>query len=269
MTTSVKGEQKGEQTGEHTNAQTDTGWIKGTVVNTRHWTDNLFSLQIAADITPGRAGQYTLLGVDLDGERVSQPYSLLSAPGEQPLEFFFYTQEEGDLSRALSRSQPDDTLWVQQQPEGTLTLNHVPDTDLLCLMATGTGVAPFIAMLKTDEPWQRFKHVALIYAVREAADLCYRDLFNGLRRRYPGRFTLVPFVSREQTEGAIHGRIPAALLNGKLEAALGQTLSAERSHVMLCGNPGMVQDASQILSQRGFQTHSASQPGQLSYESYW
>src|SRR5690554_1582251 len=99
-----------------------TTWVKGVVTNATHWTDNLFSLKIAADINPGAAGQYTLLGLDLDGERISQPYSLLSAPGDQPLEFFFYTQEEGDLSRALSHSQPDDTVWVQRQPEGTLTL---------------------------------------------------------------------------------------------------------------------------------------------------
>lgn len=246
-----------------------TKWVKGAVVSTKHWTDNLFSLKIAANINSSIAGQYTWLGIDLDGERVSQPYSLLSAPGEQPLEFFFYTYEEGDLSGQLSRMQPDDTIWIGQQPEGTLTLENVPTTDLLCLMATGTGVAPFIAMLQTDEPWQRFNHVALVYAVRESADFCYQELFESLQRRFPDRFSLVPFISREQVSGTIHGRIPASLRNGELETHLGQSLSPANTHVMLCGNPGMVQDAISTLTERGFTPNTPDQPGQLSYESYW
>lgn len=246
-----------------------TTWVKGIVVEAHHWTDNLFSLRIDASIGESRAGQYTWLGLDLDGERVSQPYSLLSAPGEQPLEFFFYTYEEGDLSSALSRRKAGDTVWVKQQPEGTLTLEHVASTELLCLIATGTGVAPFIAMLQTDEPWQRFDHVVLVYAVRQAADLCYTSLFEDLQRRFPERFTLVPFISREQVAGSIHGRIPASLLSGELEKFMGKSLTPESSHVMLCGNPGMVQDTIAALTDRAFSPNTPDQQGQLSYESYW
>lgn len=247
-----------------------TDWVKGVVVNNTHWTDNLFSLRIQADIAPFAAGQHTSLALDVEGERIAQPYSILSRPDEQPLEFFFYTQLEGDLSRALSRKVTGDTVWVQRQPEGTLTLAGITDPGKnLCLMATGTGVAPFISMLRTDQPWQLFDHVALIYAARIWDDFQYRELFETLKKRYPDRFTLIPFISREQREGAIHGHIPDKLRRGELEQKLGFQLDPDDSHVMLCGNPGMVKDTVDILQSRGFRDNRPGQPGHLSYESYW
>lgn len=247
-----------------------TDWVKGVVTDITHWTENLFSLSIRADIAPFTAGQYTSLALDVGGERVAQPYSILSAPGTQPLEFFFYTQLEGDLSRALSRRVAGDTVWVQQQPEGTLTLSGIrAPASNLCLMATGTGVAPFISMLQTDQPWQQFEHVSLVYAARVWDDFQYRELFAALQARYPQRFTLLPFISREQRDGTLHGHIPDKLRNGELERHLGHELRAEDSHVMLCGNPGMVKDAVTILQERGFRDNRPGQPGHLSYESYW
>ncbi|MEX2333366.1 MAG: ferredoxin--NADP reductase [Pseudohongiella sp.] len=247
-----------------------TDWVKGVVVTNTHWTDNLFSLRIQADIAPFLAGQYTSLALDVDGERVAQPYSILSGPDEQPLEFFFYTQIEGDLSRALSRKVEGDVVWVQQQPEGTLTLAGITGPGKnLCLMATGTGVAPFVSMLKTDQPWQMFDHVALVYAARIWDDFQYRELFESLTQRYPGRFSLLPFISREVRAGTLHGHIPDKLRNGELEQHMGFRLSPEDSHVMLCGNPGMIKDTVGILQARGFSDNRPGQPGQLSYESYW
>lgn len=247
-----------------------TDWVKGVVVANTHWTDNLFSLQIQADIASFEAGQYTSLALDVDGERVAQPYSILSAPGRQPLEFFFYTQLEGDLSRALSRKVEGDTVWVQYQPAGTMTLAGISTPGKsLCLMATGTGVAPFISMLQTDQPWQLFDHVALVYAARIWDDFRYRELFEDLQQRYPERFSLVPFISREQRTGALQGHIPDKLRNGELEQQLGRQLDPQHSHVMLCGNPGMVKDAVAELQARGFRDNRPGQPGQLSYESYW
>ncbi|WP_339856120.1 ferredoxin--NADP reductase [Pseudohongiella acticola] len=247
-----------------------TDWVKGVVAANTHWTDNLFSLRIQADIAPFTAGQYTSLALDIAGERVAQPYSLLSAPGAQPLEFFFYTQLEGDLSRALSRKVEGDTVWVQQQPEGTLTLTGITESGKnLCLMATGTGVAPFISMLQTDQPWQQFEHVILVYAARHWADFQYQDLFTALEKRYPDRFTLLPFISREQIAGTLQGHIPDKLRSGELEQQLGRQFDPAHSHVMLCGNPGMVKDAVAVLQARGFSDNRPGQPGQLSYESYW
>jgi ferredoxin/flavodoxin---NADP+ reductase len=250
-----------------------TEWVKGVVVSNTHWTDNLFSLRIDAGMEPHIAGQYTSLALDIDGERVAQPYSILSGPGEKPLEFFLYTQLEGDLSRALSRLKPDDTLWVQKNPEGTLTLQQVPDVSTLFLMATGTGVAPFISMLKSPEPWARFRQIILVYAVRVYDDLRYEQFFLDMLADHPDQFHFQPFVSREQIKGAftstLHGHIPASLRSGELERQVGITLSPESTHIMLCGNPGMVKDTVTELQARGFRERRPGEPGQITHESYW
>src|SRR5690606_28862884 len=102
-------------------------WTEGVVVRNLHRTQNLFSLQIEADVAPFTAGQYTSLALDIDGERVAQPYSILSAPGECPLEFFFYTQPDGELSARLSQLRAGDRLWIQQAAEGSFTLRYVPE----------------------------------------------------------------------------------------------------------------------------------------------
>lgn len=261
-------------------------WVNGVVVANTHWTENLFSLRIEADVTAFQPGQYTELAIRReDGSRHSQPYSILSAPtasgsqeleqkpggtgNPQTLEFFLYTHLEGELSCELSRLKPGDSLEVGAKPAGTLTLSHIKDTATLCLMATGTGVAPFVSMIQSDIPWQRFDNVVLVYGVREEADLCYRPLFDSLTEQYPGRFSFIPVISREAVTGALRGRIPALLDSGELEQTLGWQLSAENAHIMLCGNPGMVQDSAAVLTHRGFSVHSPEHPGQVSFEAYW
>lgn len=246
-----------------------TDWTQGKVIGNTHWTPNLFSLTIDADIAPFTAGQYTSLGLDLGDRFISDPYSILSAPGEKPLEFFFYTRLEGDLSTALARLETGDRVWVHRRPAGGFTLDNVPPGDTLWLLATGTGVAPFLSMLRTDQPWQRYRHVILVYAVRYRQDLRYTALLDELHLRYPGRFTFIPFVSREAVPGSLHGHIPSAIRDGTLERAGGELLHPESAQVMLCGNPGMVQDTVAVLHDRGFLSNTAERLGQLHYESYW
>jgi len=242
-------------------------WLEGVIVSNTHWTQNLFSLRIQADISPYVAGQYTSLGLTLDGERVAQPYSILSAPGNQPVEFFFYTNLDGQLSTQLAKLQPGDTLWVQDHPEGQFTLKQVPEGDDLWLLATGTGVAPFLSILQTAEPWQRFKRVILVYAVRQQADLVYGDLIQALEEAHAGRFVFAPVISRENVEGIINGHIPACITNGVLESSTGIPISPG-SQLMLCGNPGMVQDATTALEERGLH-RSSNGTGNITIESYW
>lgn len=244
-------------------------WIKGTIATNTHRTQNLFSLRIDADLAPFRAGQYTSLALDIDNQRVAQPYSILSAPGECPVEFFFYTNLDGQLSTELARLQSGDSVWIQQQPEGNFTLGQVPSSDDLWLLATGTGVAPFLSILATAEPWERFAHVVLVYAVRQWCDLGYGDLIEQLQQRYPGQFTFVPFVSREKIENTVHGHIPASISNGTLERVANRTMNVRTSQFMLCGNPGMVQDAAISLEQKGFVRNKDGTTGQITLESYW
>jgi len=244
-------------------------WIEGKVAANTHRTQNLFSLQIEADVAPFKAGQYTSLAMNIDGEQVAQPYSILSAPGERPLEFFFYTQLDGQLSARLSALQVGDSVLVQQLPEGAFTLDSVPQGKDLWLLATGTGVAPFLSLLQTAEVWERFEHVVLVYAVRQWNDIAYSEMIDGFKKDYPGRFHFVPFVSREKVSDTIHGHIPASISNGTIERVAGRTLSLEDSQIMLCGNPGMVQDALVALEQKGFTRSVDGKSGQITLEAYW
>ncbi|MEX0902248.1 MAG: ferredoxin--NADP reductase [Pseudohongiellaceae bacterium] len=244
-------------------------WIEGTVVENLLWTENLFSLKIAADAADFTAGQFTSLALDIEGERVARPYSYLSSPGEQPLEFFFYTAVDGVLSNALIKLEPGDPVWVREKAAGFFTLDEVPPAREMWMMGTGTGVAPFFSILRTEEPWQRFDHIVLAVGVRTQADLRYQHLIDDLRNQYGERFHYQPFISREDVTGAIRGRIPASIESGTLEVSVNRSLSVEESHIMLCGNPDMVKDATAVLKLRGFQKNLRRKPGHITVENYW
>jgi ferredoxin/flavodoxin---NADP+ reductase len=255
------------------------GWVQAPVSSIHQWTENLFSVRLDTRLSAFEAGQYTWLAdgdADADAatlQAIAQPYSILSAPTDNALEFFFYTQIGGELSRRLARLQVGDNVWVKQSAEGNLTLSCVNDAETLCLLATGTGVAPFISMLATNNPWQRFKRVVLVYAVRHWQDLRYREFFEELKKRYPLQFELIAFVSREPVPAAetnaVNGHIPASLESGELETKAGVILTPHNSQIMLCGNPGMVKDAIAVLQARGFSDNKPAGSGQLSYEAYW
>ena len=244
-------------------------WIEGTVLENSHWTENLFTLKIDADVDMFTAGQFTSLALDIEGERVARPYSYLSSPGEKPIEFFFYTATDGVLSNAMVDLKAGDSIWVKQQANGFFTLNEVPPGKDLWMLGTGTGIAPFFSILNTQEPWNRFERVILVQAVRGACDLRYQELLQSLSDKYRDRFHYTAFVSREEIEDTIHGRIPQAITDGQLEKNLGIEFSLDRSQIMLCGNPDMVKDTVEVLKTRGFSKNRRRTPGQITVENYW
>lgn len=244
-------------------------WVEGTVVENIHWTENLFSLKIDADITDFKAGQFTSLALEIDGERVARPYSHLSSPGQRPLEYFFYTAAGGVLSNALVKLNEGDKVWVKKKSNGFFILDEIPEAKELWMLGTGTGVAPYFSILHTDEPWQRFEKIALIYAVRTEADLRYQNLINGLQEKYGDRFRFQAFVSRENVPDTLPGRIPAAIEDGSLELSVGLDMKPEDSHFMLCGNPDMVKDVTELLKTRGFTKNRRRTPGHITTENYW
>jgi ferredoxin--NADP+ reductase len=244
-------------------------WIQGTVVDNIHWTENLFSLKIDADVDSFTAGQFTSLALDIDGKRIARPYSYLSSPDQQPIEFFFYTAVDGLLSNAMVKLKVGDSIWVKQQANGYFVLDEVPGADELWMLGTGTGVAPFFSILHTEEVWQRFKRIVLVHAVRTEADLRYQELVQALTEKYADRFRFQAFVSREVCPGTITGRVPAAIEDGSLEDALGLQLDTVRSQIMLCGNPDMVKDCTEILKARGFTKNRRRTPGHITAENYW
>ncbi|GJM12918.1 MAG: ferredoxin--NADP(+) reductase [Pseudohongiella sp.] len=244
-------------------------WIQGTVTDNKHWTDNLYSLQIAADVDEFVAGQFTSLALDIDGERVARPYSFLSAPGEHPLEFFFYTATGGVLSNAMEALQTGDHIWLKKKANGFFTLSEVPDSKELWMIGTGTGIAPFFSILKTKEPWERFEKVILVHGVRANADLRYQELIEEIQDSRGSRFQFKAFVTREDVPGSYRGRIPAAIADGNLEKVCDTALSPEDSQIMLCGNPDMVKESVAILKGRGFTKNRRRTPGHITVENYW
>lgn len=244
-------------------------WIDGRVVNLRRWTERLYSLRVDAPVDSFKAGQFTRIALEIGGEEVARPYSYVNAPDERPLEFYFITVSDGPLTSRLVSLRPGDPILVSPKPSGLLTLSELPQSEHLWLLSTGTAVGPFLSIIKTQDPWHRFARVVLVHAVRLAEELSYREVIDQIRQRQGGQFVYVPFVSRENTDFAIRGRIPDAIRDGRLEAQAGIPLSAQRSQVMVCGNPDMVQQTLQVLEERGLKRNKRKDPGQISVETYW
>ena len=244
-----------------------TTWIEGRVVDNRHWTEGLFSLRVEKAPLRFEAGQFVRIALDIGGERVARPFSFVNPPHDPLHEFYGIVVPEGPLSPRLATLEAGDRLFVASNPAGFLVLSELPDAQTLWLISTGTGIAPFLSILRTDAPWRRFRDVVLVHAVRHAKELVYQDLIGKFQDRK--QFKYISFVSREAAAGSLAGRIPAAVRDGRLQAAAGLPLSAETSQVMLCGNPDMLKDTSAALIERGMRKHRRRSPGHISVESFW
>jgi ferredoxin/flavodoxin---NADP+ reductase len=237
-------------------------WLEGTVVENRHWTETLFSLRVEGAKLAFEAGQFVRIALDVDGQRVARAFSFVNPPQDPTLEFYGVIVPEGPLSPRLALLKTGERLHVAPNPAGFLVLSEIPDAETLWLVSTGTGLAPFLSILRTDSPWRRFGNVVLVHAVRHARELVYREVIEKTPARY------VTLVSREAHAGALAGRIPAAIRDGRLEAAAGLQISP-RSHFMLCGNPQMLKDTTAVLIERGLRKHRRRAPGHISVESFW
>jgi len=244
-------------------------FIEGMVVGKRRWTERLFSLQVAAEVAPFQAGQFTKLALDINGEMIGRPYSLVNAPGEMLMEFYFILIPGGLLTPLLASLDVGDVVWVSPQAAGFLTLSEVPEAKHLWLFSTGTGIGPFLSVLKTEAPWQRFERIVLAHAVRHTDELTYSETIREFEHRHDKQFRFVPFVSREETDFALRARIPEAIADCRLEARAGVALEPENSQVMLCGNPDMVRDTTEVLLERGFKKNRRHDHGHITVESYW
>lgn len=242
-------------------------WLEFTVIENRHWTGSLFSLRVRGPGIEFEAGQFVRIALDIGGERVARPFSFVNPPSDPVQEFYGIVVPEGPLSPRLALLRAGDALQLASNPAGFLVLSEIPDAETLWLVSTGTGIAPFLSILRTEEPWRRFRNVVLVHAVRTAAELVYRDMIESMAKRRPLRY--VTFVSRESHPGSLAGRIPAAISDGRLESAAGLRLEPESSQVMLCGNPDMLNDAKTALVARGMRKHRRRSPGQISVESFW
>ncbi len=244
-------------------------WIEGRVVGRRDWNGRMVTLQVEAPIEPYRAGQFIQLGLEIEGEVVGRPYSLVNPPDARPLEFCFNIVPGGPLSGRLAALEAGEPVLVRRAL-GFLTVDEVPAARRhLWLVSSGTGIGPFLSILRSEAPWARFERVVLVHAARRAADLLYGEAIAAIAAARGERFRFVPFVSREATDFALPGRIPDAIADGALEARAGLAISLAASHFMLCGNPAMVEDVTFALEGRGLRKHQRKMPGHIAVENYW
>jgi ferredoxin--NADP+ reductase len=244
-------------------------WQNGQVRENICRSETLYSLRIETARIDFKAGQYTRLGLDIEGALVARPYSFVNSPTDPLLEFYFNSVPDGPLSNRLLGLNPGDSLQVSSTPAGFLVLDEIPASRDLWLLATGTAIGPFLSILATAEPWQRFERIVLVYGVRYQADLHYRAMLDQFAREHPEQFIWLASVSRDPQAGDISGRIPAAITEGILEQRAGLTLSAEHSQVMICGNPELVKESFELLTERGLAKNLRRKPGQITVERYW
>lgn len=257
-------------------SQPDEKYSRETISHILPLTPTLFSFRCTRhDGFRFTAGQFARLGVRTErGNLVWRAYSMVSSPYDEFLDFFSIVVPDGEFTSVLSQLRVGDELLIEKQPQGFLTLDRFVDGQDLWMLATGTGVAPFLSILQDLEVWERFENIVLVYSVRTEAELAYRELLAELlTREYVApcahKFRFVPVVTRESVEGCLGERITDLLLSGQLAEAAGIQMTPERSRVLICGNPQMVDDTRKLLKQRDMQLSLTRRPGQVAVENYW
>ncbi len=248
-------------------------WVEGRVADRVAWSERLLSLGVLAPEVTFEAGQFARLALPAPPgskeEMLGRPYSFVNPPSASPHEFYFNVVPEGPLSPRLAALGIGDAIWLAPRANGFFCVSETPTADVLWCLATGTGIGPFLSILRTDDPWVKFGRVALVHAVRVGRELAFREAIAGIARAHVGAFNYVPVVSREPHHEALPGRIPALISDGRLEARAGLALTAENAHVMLCGNPQMLDDTQAVLATRGMRRHRRREPGHVTLEAYW
>ncbi|THF62171.1 ferredoxin--NADP reductase [Pseudothauera rhizosphaerae] len=243
------------------------------IVWLHRWTGSLFSFRTTRPrsfrFVPG---QFARLGLAReDGSLVWRAYSMVSAPYDEYLEFFSVVVPGGEFTGRLARLGVGDTILVDRSAYGYLTTDRFRPGRDLWLLATGTGLAPFLSILQDPAVWDDYRHLVLVHSVRTADELAYRDEAARLRANpligeRAAALVHVPVVTRSACAGALGRRIPALIDSGELEARAGLRLDPDASRIMICGNPQMVRDTRDTLKARGFTLARREQPGQYAVE---
>ena len=276
---------------------------KVTVLSKTTWTPNLFSFTVSRpDSFKFTAGQFVRLGVnpsqlkyykqlsavtDYDeddddelnetlNEDIFRAYSIVSSPFDEVLEFFSIVIPDGAFTSQLQHLEVGDELLLNTMPFGFLTLARYqkPLPKDLWLLATGTGLAPFLSMLQDLKTWEDYEHIVLAYSARSTEELAYIDKIESLQEDFgslvdnPAKLIFIPIVTREAVEGALTERLPKLLLDGALQERAGIALDVDSTHVMLCGNPDMVEDTKETLKSLGLVMNRRGE-GNIAVENYW
>jgi ferredoxin--NADP+ reductase len=216
------------------------------VLNVRHWNDTLFSFTTTRN--PGlrfENGQFVMMGLEVNGKPLLRAYSIASANHEEHLEFFSIKVQNGALTSRLQHLQPGQEVLVSRKPTGSLS--------------SGTGLAPFLSLVKDPEMYERFEKIVLVHSVRQISELAYEEYLTHVLPKDEHLGELVgkqliyyPTVTREPFRN--RGRLTDLIESGKLFEAIGlPALNKEDDRVMICGSPSMLKDSSALLDARGFE----------------
>ncbi|WP_193163662.1 ferredoxin--NADP reductase [Microbulbifer hainanensis] len=238
------------------------------VLEVHHWNETLFSFKTSRD--PGfrfENGHFTMIGLQQDnGRPLLRAYSIASANYEDELEFFSIKVPDGPLTSQLQKIKPGDEIFVSRKPTGTLVADHLLPGKRLWLLSTGTGLAPFLSIIKDPDVYERFDQVILTHGVRFVSELAYQDhIENELpNHEYFGEMVrdqllYYPTVTREPYRN--NGRLTDLMLSGKIFKDLGVPQpNVEEDRFMLCGSPAMLKDLTTILDDWGFRETRAGVP---------
>ena len=244
-------------------------WVQGEVVDVKHWTETLYSVKVSAPNVEFIAGQYTKVSLSINDQEVARPYSFVNSPNEDILEFYSVSVPNGPLSTAMQKLKEGDNINIGPKGNGFLILNEIPMTENIWMLATGTAIGPYLSILKTKDSWTKFKKVVLVHAVRFEKELTYQDTIRDIKDQYGDRFIYISYVSREETNTSLRGRIPKDIGNGVLEKEANLQMNPNNTHVMICGNPAMLKDTTVELKKIGLKKHRRSSPGHITTENYW
>lgn len=238
------------------------------VLSVHHWTDRLFSFTTTRDAGMRFSnGHFTMIGLRVDGRPLLRAYSIASANYEDHLEFLSIKVENGPLTSRLQHIRPGDSIIVGRKPTGTLLVDYLLPGRRLYLLSTGTGLAPFMSIVRDPETYEKFEQIVLVHGVRHADELAYHDLLvqhlpshEFLGDMVTSQLLYYPTVTREEYRHT--GRIPDLMASGRLYADLGlPALDPADDRVMICGSPAMLRDLKAMLEERGFPEGSTTKPG--------
>ncbi|OBA10523.1 ferredoxin--NADP reductase [Acinetobacter pittii] len=243
------------------------------VLSVHRWTPTLFSFTMTRPAHfKFTAGQFARIGLKVGEELVVRAYSVVSSPFDETLEFFSIVVPDGAFTSNLQHLKVGDELYLEKIPYGYLTLARYqqPLPHDLWLLATGTGLAPFLSMLQDFDTWSKYQKINLVYSVRTADELAYVDRIQEIAETFGeghNGFKFIPIITRDPS-APLHERLPILIENGELEKFAGIELNPATSHVMLCGNPQMVDDTKEALKHRKL-TMNRRGEGNIAVENYW
>lgn len=243
------------------------------VLSVHHWTDRLFTFTTTRNPALRFSnGHFTMIGLRVNGKPLLRAYSIVSANYEDHLEFLSIKVPDGPLTSRLAHIQVGDTLIVGKKPTGTLVVDYLLPGRRLYMLSTGTGLAPFMSIVRDPETYEKFDQLILVHGVRQVDELAYHDVLvehlpahEVLGELVTSKLRYYPTVTREAFRNM--GRVTELIESGKLTTDLGvPALDPAHDRVMICGSPGMLRDLKLALEQRGFKEGNTSTPGDFVIE---